>query len=98
MLTFDRALELAFRANLGSAAASLAADQARGGQMAARSALLPTVTGSVSESVDKVNMAAQGMDAQSLGTVGQYFPPTIGPFHFYTAQAQLRRMPLTWWR
>ncbi len=88
LLTFDRALEMAFRANLGSTAASLGAEQARGGQLAAHSALLPTITGSVSESVDKVNMAAQGMDAQSLGTVGQYFPPTIGPFHFYTAQAQ----------
>jgi outer membrane protein TolC len=87
-LTFDRALELAFRYNLGSAAASLAADQARGGQMSARSALLPTVTGSVSESVEKVNLAAEGFDAASLGSVGQYFPPTIGPFHFYTAQAQ----------
>jgi outer membrane protein TolC len=87
-LTFDRALELAFHYNLGSAAASFAADQARGGLISARSALLPTISGSVSESVEKVNMAAQGMDAQSLGSVGQYFPPTIGPFHFYTAQAQ----------
>jgi outer membrane protein TolC len=88
-LTFDSALELAFRYNLGSTAASLAADQARGGLLAARSALLPTVTGSVSESVEKVNLAAEGFDASSLGSVGQYFPSTVGPFHFYTAQAQL---------
>jgi outer membrane protein TolC len=89
VLTFERALELALRYNLGSSSAALAADQAHGAQMEARSALLPSVTGAVSKSVEKVNLAAQGFDASSLGSVGQYFPATVGPFHFYTAQAQL---------
>ena len=88
-LSFDRALELALRSNLGPLTAAMAANQAHGGEISARSALLPNISAVLSENVEKVDLASEGFNASSLPSIGQYFPSTVGPFHFYTAQAQV---------
>ena len=88
-LTIEEAIQRGLRYNLGAIAASVRRQSAQGAITGARSALLPSVTGAFSESVNKVNMASEGFDASSLGAVGSYFPSTIGPFHFYQAQGQV---------
>jgi len=88
-LTIEEAIQRGLRYNLGAIAASVRRESAQASIVSARSALLPSVTGAFSESVNKVNMASEGFDASSLGSVGAYFPSTIGPFHFYQAQGQV---------
>ena len=88
-LTIEDAIHRGLRYNLGAIAASVRRDTAQGAIAGARSALMPSMTGAFSESVNKVNMASEGFDASGLGAVGSYFPSTIGPFHFYEAQGQV---------
>lgn len=88
-LTIDDAIARALRRNLGIYAAAARSASSQGVVTAMRSALLPSVTGSMAESVDKVNLASEGFDASNLPSIGSYFPSVIGPFHLYDAQAQV---------
>lgn len=88
-LTIDNAITRALRHNLGIYAAAARSASSRGALTAIRSALLPSVMGSLSESVDKVNLASEGFDASDLPSIGAAFPSVIGPFHLYNAQAQV---------
>ena len=88
-LTIEEAIRRALIYNLGAISASARLHSAQASRLDSRSALLPTITGSVSENVDKADLAAQGFSASTLPSIGQYFPATIGPFHYYSAAAQL---------
>ena len=58
-------------------------------QAGTRSVLLPTISGELSETVAKTNLTATGFDPASFPAIGQYFPATIGPYHYYSALANL---------
>ncbi|HEV2486549.1 MAG TPA: TolC family protein [Terracidiphilus sp.] len=87
-LTIDEAIRRGLLYNLGAISASSQRYSADASILGSKSALLPTITGSVSENVDRVNLAAQGFDSSSLPSIGQYFPSAVGPFHYYSALAQ----------
>jgi outer membrane protein TolC len=88
-LTIDEAIERGLKYNLGAIAASLRTQSAQASVRGARSALLPNVSGSMSENVNRISLASQGFTSSTLPSIGSYFPSAIGPFHFYAAQAQL---------
>lgn len=92
-LTIDEAIRRGLLYNLGGISATSRRRSANASVVGSRSALLPTITGSVSENVDRVNLAAQGFDASSLPSIGQYFPSAVGPFHYYSAVAQFSQNP-----
>lgn len=89
ILTIDVAMQRGLRFNLGAITAEVNNRSAQGSILNARSALLPTVNATLSQNVDRISLAAQGFSSSSLPSIGQYFPAAIGPFHFYTAQAQV---------
>lgn len=88
-LTIEDAIRRGLTYNLGEIAASVRRHSAEASVLGSWSALLPNVSGSVSENVNKVDLAAEGFDASSLPSIGEYFPSAIGPFHYYSAQAQV---------
>jgi outer membrane protein TolC len=92
-LTIDEAIRRGLLYNLGAISAATRRHSADASILGSKSALLPTITGSVSENVDRVNLAAQGFDASSLPAIGSYFPSAIGPFHYYSAMAQFSQSP-----
>ncbi|HTW81207.1 MAG TPA: TolC family protein [Terracidiphilus sp.] len=92
-LTIDEAIRRGLIYNLGAISAQVRRNSARASVLESASALLPTVSGSVSENVNRVSLAAEGFDASSLPSIGQYFPSAIGPFHYYAAQAQYSQSP-----
>jgi outer membrane protein TolC len=79
-LTLDLAIRLGLRNNLGQVTEANAVLQARGQRLVARSSLLPNVSSSFAESLDRVNLAAQGLKDTTIPTV-------IGPFNFLDARA-----------
>lgn len=89
VLTIGEAIRRGLQYNLGTRSARQLEQQAIAGQAATRSALLPNISAQFSENVDKVNLAAEGFDASSFPSIGQYFPSTVGPFHYYSAQADV---------
>ena len=92
-LTIDEAIRRGLLYNLGAINAAARRQSAHASVLGSRSALLPSITGSIQENVDKADLAAQGFDASSLPSIGQYFPSTIGPFHYYSAAAQFSQSP-----
>lgn len=93
-LTIDEAIERGIKFNLGSIAAAIRTQSAQASVTAARGALLPNVSGNLSESVNRISLAAQGFSSSTLPSIGSYFPSAIGPFHYYTAQAQVSQSAL----
>ncbi len=92
-LTIDEAVRRGLLYNLGAISAATTRRSADASVLGSKSALLPTITGSISENVNRVNLAAQGFDSSSLPSIGQYFPSAVGPFHYYSAQAQISQSP-----
>jgi len=92
-LTIEDAIQRGLRYNLGAIYAHVQVESAQSSVIGMRSALLPSVTGGLSENVDKVDLAAEGFDASSLPAIGSYFPSVIGPFHFYSAEGQVSYSP-----
>lgn len=74
--------------NLGSVGLSLAMRQAQGQARVVRSALLPNVNGSLSETVEQVNLRAQGLRFSSP-IPGFGIPSIVGPFNFFDLRARL---------
>lgn len=85
----DRALEF----NLGAVGLTEAVRQARGQSKIARSALLPNLNASLSETVQQTNLQALGVRL-SLPFPG-FSPPTIvGPFNYFDLRASLSQTVL----
>ena len=72
--------------NLGVIAAGEAGREARAQRLAAVAQLLPDITGTVQESVQQINLAAQGLRI-NVPIPGFHFPTIVGPFNYFTAQA-----------
>jgi outer membrane protein TolC len=85
----DRALEF----NLGAVGLTEAVRQARGQTRIARSALLPNLNASLSETVQQTNLRALGVRF-NLPIAG-FSPPTIvGPFNYFDLRASLSQSVL----
>ena len=81
-LSLDDAIQRGLRTNLGIILQSSTVQNANGQRLEQLQALLPTVTGSGSISVEQVNLAAYGLKFPGLN-------PIIGPFQVEDFQASL---------
>jgi outer membrane protein TolC len=72
--------------NLGMVEAGEAARNARAQRLAAVAQLLPDVTGHVSETVQQINLVAEGLRI-SVPIPGFTFPKIVGPFNNFDARA-----------
>ena len=90
-LTLSEAIRRGLEFNLGKIGADAASRQANAQRIAARSALLPTVSASASENAAKVDLAAEGFSASAFGATGFHFPTAVGPFHYYDVRGTLQQ-------
>lgn len=81
-LTLDDAIQRGFRTNLGLILQGAQTQTVNGQKLQALQALLPTVTGSASYTVEQVNLAAYGLSFPGLN-------PIIGPFQVFDFRAYL---------
>lgn len=85
-LRLQDAVKRGIQYNLGTITAGEAGRQARAMRLAAVAQLLPDVTGSVSEAVQQINLAAEGLRL-NIPIPGFHFPSVVGPFNYFDAQA-----------
>jgi outer membrane protein TolC len=78
-LTLGDAIRRGLQFNLGAVSASNSLRQARAERLAALSAMLPKVNGSLGMSEEKTDLQAEGQSSNML-------PVTVGPFHYYDAR------------
>jgi outer membrane protein TolC len=93
-LTLSDAIARGLRANLGLLISVQSSGQSRAQRLQALSALLPTVQGTVQESVQQVNLAALGFKGFAGG--GFQLPLIVGPFSYSTAEAQANVPVFNW--
>jgi hypothetical protein len=91
-LTLKDAIQRGLRTNLGALGADASQWQARGSRLAALSALLPSITGNLSENVSRVDLQSEGLSASAFGASAGgaggsaiSFPKAVGPIHYYDA-------------
>src|SRR5579864_4061719 len=83
-LTLRDAIDRGLRTNLGLLVSGSASEIARGERLRSLSALLPQVNGTVSETVEQLNLKTVGFNVQAPGFS---IPTIVGPFHFIDARA-----------
>jgi outer membrane protein TolC len=89
-LSLEQALQRGLAYNLGAAGVAHNVRQTSGQTITARSALLPNINGSISETVQKVNLAALGFRFSLPATVpGFQVPTVVGPFNYSNLQVSL---------
>jgi len=87
-LSLREAVQRALEFNLGSVGLTSAVRQARGQAKVARSALLPNLNSSISETVQQTDLQALGVRFNF--PISGFSPPTIvGPFNFFDVRATL---------
>jgi outer membrane protein TolC len=84
-LTLREAIDRGLRTNLGLLLSGQASESARGARLRSLSALLPQVTGEISENVQQVDLPSRGIDFHLPG--GFSTPTVVGPFHYTDARA-----------
>jgi outer membrane protein TolC len=89
-LTLQEAVTRGLQTNLGIIGADAASMQARAQRIQARSSLLPTINGSISENAQKINLAVEGFSSSTLN-IPVSFPTVVGPFHYYDAHGSLQQ-------
>ena len=87
-LSLREAIERGLEFNLGAVGLSNAARQAQGQSQVARSALLPNLSGNLTETVEQVNLRASGIKFRSP-IPGFVFPSIVGPFSVMDLRASL---------
>ncbi len=87
-LSLHEAIQRGLEYNLGTVGMTQAVRQARGQSIAARSALLPNVNGTLSETVEQEDLKALGLRF-SLPIAGFTFPTIVGPFNYFDLRAHL---------
>ena len=87
-LTLPEALQRGLRYNLGSLDSAASVKQVRAQRLSALSQLLPDIYATLSETGAKTDLQTLGL---SSGTFGGNvpLPETVGPYHYYSAQANL---------
>ena len=88
-LTLREAIARGLQYNLGTVAMSQAMRQAHGQSRVARSALLPNVSGNLSETVEQLNLQASGLRFNTSAFRGFSIPTVVGPFNFFDLRAAL---------
>src|SRR6202044_1677913 len=84
-LTLRDAIDRGLKTNLGLLLSGQVTETARGERVRSLSALLPQVTGQVSENVEKIDLPSHGINFHLPG--GFSTPTVVGPFHFTDASA-----------
>src|SRR3984885_4335834 len=83
-LTLRDAIDRGLKTNLGLLLSGQVSESARGERLRSLSALLPQVTGAVSENVQQINLLTKGINFH----VGSFSSPAIvGPFQYTDARA-----------
>jgi outer membrane protein TolC len=84
-LTLRDAIDRGLRTNLGLLLSGQVSEGARGERLRSLSALLPQVTGEVSENVQQIDLKTRGIDFHLPG--GFSTPTIVGPFQYTDARA-----------
>ena len=84
-LTLRDAINRGLKTNLGLLLSGQASETARGERLRSLSALLPQLTGEVSENSEQVDLPSRGIDFHLPG--GFSTPTVVGPFHYTDARA-----------
>lgn len=97
-LSLQEAMQRGLRFNLGSVGLAQSVQQAHGQSRVARSALLPNISGSLAETVEQLNLQANGVRIKSP-IPGFGIPSIVGPFNFFDLRARLSQsvVDLTAW-
>ena len=87
-LNIADAIRRGLRFNLGAITANASVKQLRGERLAALSKMLPNIYGTLSENGAKIDLATQGLTPGTFGS-SIPLPTTVGPFHYYSALANV---------
>src|SRR6267378_692486 len=87
-LSLREAIQRGLDFNLGAVGLTYAALQAQGQSQVARSALLPNLSGNLTETVQQTNLRAAGIRFNSP-IPGVNFPSIVGPFNYIDLRASL---------
>jgi len=93
-LTFKEAIDRGLRNNLGVLLVSDSTLAARGEKWKELGALLPNVSGSVSENVDRINLATLGFRFSGPAFAG--IPSVVGPFGYFDARLNFSQTLFDW--
>ncbi len=85
-LSLDDALKRGLAFNLGAIGMAQALRQSAAQVKVARSALLPNLTGGLSENLEQVDLATFGL---RFSIPGYHIPSVVGPFNYFSLQASL---------
>ncbi|HYK18601.1 MAG TPA: TolC family protein [Bryobacteraceae bacterium] len=84
LLTLQDAIDRGLKANLGLLVSDSVSEFARGARVRSLSALLPSVNGQISQTVEQLSLKTIGLN---LSVPGVYVPVIVGPFHYTDAHA-----------
>jgi outer membrane protein TolC len=87
-LSLREAIQRGLEYNLGTVGMAQAVRQAHGQSIAARSALLPNLNGTLSETVEQEDLKALGFRIK-IPIPGFTFPTIVGPFNYFDLRAHL---------
>jgi outer membrane protein TolC len=86
-LTFAEAIQRGLQYNLGTLDSSASFRLARAERLSALSQMLPNIYATISESGAKTDLQTLGLSSGAIG--GAALPTVVGPYHYYSAQANL---------
>lgn len=89
-LSFQQSMRLALENNYDALIARERINEAKGRAEQARAALLPNLSGAISQEVRTLNLAAEGL-RQGLFFPGVNIPNLIGPFGVFDARVQMEQ-------
>lgn len=87
-LTIADAIRRGLQFNLGGVTAGISVRQVRAQRLAAVSQMLPNIYATLTETSAKIDLQTQGLSSSVFGG-GIALPTTIGPFHYYSALANV---------
>lgn len=93
-LTFKDAIDRGLRSNLGILLVSDSTLAARGEKWKELGALLPNISGTVSENVNRINLAAEGFRFSGPAFAG--IPSVVGPFGYFDARLNFSQTLFDW--
>jgi outer membrane protein TolC len=88
-LSLRDAIDRGLKYNLGAVGVAQAVRQAQGQSRVARSALLPNINGNLSETVQQLNLAANGLSLKLPPSLGFAIPSIVGPYNYFDLRATL---------
>ena len=87
-VTLPEALQLGLRYNLGGIDSSASVKQIKAQRLSALSQLLPNIYATLSETGAKTDLQTMGLTSSTFGG-NIALPVTVGPYHYYSAQANV---------